>query len=161
MKQTELFAKKEIPKDELKGLKTEQTDTLLISISGEYCERIFLEQTKKYELRKRWPEGVNRVLVYCKKGTSKRLEAGKVIGEFTAGNVNRDKPVALWFMINNPIAVPSQETRFGIDREKYDEYYKGKSEAIAIQIKSPIRYAKPKTLEEIGVKNAPQSYLYL
>ena len=48
----------------------------------------------------------------------------------------------------------------GISKEAYDEYFKSQSWACAYEIGSVKKYKKPITLENIGVKSVPQSFVY-
>ena len=49
----------------------------------------------------------------------------------------------------------------GISKEFFDEYFKGKKIAYAYKLGKVKVYETPKTLLDYGVKNAPQSFIYL
>ena len=48
-----------------------------------------------------------------------------------------------------------------INKIFFDEYYKNKTEAVAYKLKNVIKFDSPKTLNDYGVHNAPQSYQYI
>ena len=67
------------------------TKTICISIHPIYCHLIFILLTKLYELRKKWPEGVEKVYVYAsKKKGAEGIASGFVIGCFEVGEVISD-----------------------------------------------------------------------
>ena len=51
--------------------------------------------------------------------------------------------------------------RARIPKNLFDEYAKGADRLYAYRLENPIRYGKPKTLSDIGLKRAPQSWCYL
>ena len=133
------------------------TKTICISIHPIYCHLIFILLTKLYELRKKWPEGVEKVYVYAsKKKGAEGIKNGFVIGCFEVGGVYNDEPNLLWIYLNNQIT-PFEQRPFGIDKHSYYEY----SPSFAVQIKNPILFQKPKTLADIGLKSAHQGYVFV
>ena len=52
-------------------------------------------------------------------------------------------------------------TESRIPKNLFDEYAKGADRLYAYRLENPIRYGKPKTLSDIGLKRAPQSWCYL
>ncbi|MEO2293093.1 hypothetical protein ABG885_07465, partial [Bifidobacterium longum] len=48
-----------------------------------------------------------------------------------------------------------------LTEKEFDEYAKGADMLYAYRLENPIRYGKPKTLSDIGLKRAPQSWCYL
>jgi len=121
---------------------------VLFSIKPEYAEKI-LNGTKRFEYRKAIPrdESVRTIVIYA------TMPVGKVIGEFEVGDVFREKPKDLW-----------RRTKYasGITREFFDSYFDGHEQATAIAVRSPKRYATPKTLKDVsGSVTPPQSFRYL
>lgn len=120
--------------------------TILLSIKPEYVERIF-NGSKKYEFRKRLPqEKIEKLVVYSTDPVQRVVGEVEVLGTLTM------KPTSLW---------EATKSVAGISRMKYREYFKGCAAASAFQLGQTQRYEMPKTLKEIGVKNAPQSFVYL
>lgn len=120
--------------------------TILLSIKPEYVERIF-NGSKKYEFRKYLPqEKVEKIVVYSTDPVQ------RVVGEIDILGTLTMKPTPLW---------ESTKGAAGISRAKYRAYFKGCTVAYAFQLGQTRLYKTPKTLEEIGIKSAPQSFIYL
>ena len=120
--------------------------TILLSIKPEYVERIF-SGSKKYEFRKRLPqEKVDKLIVYSTDPVQRVVGEVEVLGSLTM------KPTPLW---------ESTKKFACISRAKYRSYFKGCAAASAFQLGQTQLYESPKTLEEIGLKSAPQSFVYL
>lgn len=49
----------------------------------------------------------------------------------------------------------------GITHEYFLEYYKNREKAIAYRLGKVKKYKTPKSLNEFGIKSAPQSFIYL
>ena len=49
----------------------------------------------------------------------------------------------------------------GVDKKFFFEYFKEKTIGVAYQLKNIVEYDEIRSLEEFGVKCAPQSYVYL
>lgn len=121
---------------------------VLLSIKPEYAEKI-LNGTKRFEYRKAIPrnQSVRTVVIYA------TMPVGKVVGEFEVGGVLRDKPSVLW---------SRTKEASGITRAFFDSYFSGRTEASAIAVNKPKRYAKPLDLEDVsGSVTPPQSFQYL
>lgn len=120
--------------------------TILLSIKPEYVERIF-NGSKKFEFRKHLPQKkVDRIIVYSTDPVQ------RVVGEVDVLGTLEMKPSPLW---------ETTKTAAGISRAKYRMYFNGCIIAHAFQLGQTQKYDVPKTLEEIGVKSAPQSFVYL
>lgn len=120
--------------------------TILLSIKPEYVERIF-NGSKKFEFRKHLPqEKVDRIVVYSTDPVQRVVGEVEVLGTLTM------KPSPLW---------DSTKTAAGISRAKYRLYFKGCSAAHAFLLGQTQIYDVPKTLKEMGIKSAPQSFVYL
>lgn len=120
--------------------------TILLSIKPEYVERIF-NGSKKYEFRKHLPQdSVNKIVVYSTDPVQRIVGEVEVLGKLAM------KPSPLW---------EATKHAAGISRAKYRVYFKGCTTAYAFQLGQTRLYEAPKKLEEIGVKSAPQSFIYL
>lgn len=120
--------------------------TILLSIKPEYSKRIF-EGTKKYEFRKHLAKkGVKKIIVYSS------FPDKKVIGEVMVTGTISMKPSPLWELTKKEA---------GISRSKYREYFHGCKEAHAYKLGKTILYDPPRKLEDYGIKQAPQSFVYL
>ena len=119
---------------------------ILISINPVHVENI-LNGSKRYEYRKVSPRsGVDRMIIYS---TSPVM---KVVAETEIPKVLKGTPEEIWTITKD---------RSGISREFFDRYYQGKKEAIALEIGKVAVYDVPKTLDEFGIKNPPQSFVYV
>ena len=49
----------------------------------------------------------------------------------------------------------------GINKQFFDKYFKGKDVAHAYRIGKVRVFEEPKTLEEFGIRYAPQSFIYI
>lgn len=120
--------------------------TLLLSIKPEHVARI-LDRSKKYEFRKtvcRKP--VDRIVVYCTSPVK------KVVAEARVSDIIVDKPERVWNLTCNAS---------GITKDFFDSYFRDADLAVAYHLDNIEEYASPKQLSDIGIKNAPQSFLYL
>ena len=53
------------------------------------------------------------------------------------------------------------KTAAGITKKFYFSYYAGKDKAMAFKLKDVVIYEKPKALSDYGIRQAPQSFVYL
>ncbi len=120
---------------------------VLLSIKPEYVEKIF-SGIKKYEYRRSIFKNkeIDTIVIYSSSPVK------RIVGEFKIKNIIKDLPEKLWEL--------SPENT-GIDKIKFKEYFFMKEEGYAIEIGRIKKYKTPKLLEEVGVKKAPQSFLYL
>lgn len=119
---------------------------MLLSINPEYVDRILSGQ-KIYEYRKfRCREDVNKIVIYA---TSPRKE---VVAEADVVGIVEDSPQIVWELTHE---------YSGITYRFFKQYYKGKNKAVAYKLDNIVVYDKPRSLAEIGVSHAPQSYRYL
>ena len=121
---------------------------VLLSIKPEYAEKIFSGQ-KKFEFRKTEFKNrlVHTVVVYA------TMPIGRIIGEFKIKDIHKDLPKEIW-----------RKTRkhSGIDEMFFNEYFRGKDFAIAIEVDAPRLYDRPIN-PKVEYENftAPQSFMYL
>ncbi|EGQ8705414.1 ASCH domain-containing protein [Vibrio parahaemolyticus] len=121
---------------------------VLLSIKPEFVERIFAGE-KKFEYRKAIfrRSDVEKVIIYS------TLPEGKVVGEFSIDKILTDTPQVIWKKTQN---------KSGINKEFFDEYFSGRSEAHAIKIGNVKKYNNPFKLDDMKEKvSAPQSFKYL
>ncbi|EGQ9919642.1 ASCH domain-containing protein [Vibrio parahaemolyticus] len=121
---------------------------VLLSIKPEFVERIFAGE-KKFEYRKAIfrRSGVEKVIIYS------TLPEGKVVGEFSIDKILTDTPQKIW---------SQTQTKSGINKEFFDDYFDGRTEAHAIKIGNVRKYINPFKLADMKEKvSAPQSFKYL
>ncbi|MCD9506562.1 ASCH domain-containing protein [Photobacterium phosphoreum] len=120
----------------------------LLSIKPEFVKKI-ISGEKLFEYRKvifKRPE-VKSVVIYS------TMPEGKIIGEFTIGDIIAKCPEELWKETKNAA---------GINKKFFDEYFSDRDIAYAIQIKDFKMYETPINPyeKERGFK-APQSFKYI
>ena len=119
---------------------------VLLSIKPEYVQRI-LAGEKKFEFRKRLAnKSVDTIVIYA---TSPVM---KIVGEVKVKGVLEKAPSVLW---------EQTKKNAGITRKKYREYFFGCKRAFAYELEEVVKYAKEFNLEEIGINQAPQSFVYI
>ena len=119
---------------------------ILLSINPEHVENI-LNGTKLFEFRKiRCKAAVDKIVIYA---TSPVM---RVVAEVEVENVIEGNLEEVW----------KRTKKFsGIKRSFYDEYYNGKKKAVAYKLRNVKKYKKQKLLSDYGLRNAPQSFVYL
>ncbi len=119
---------------------------ILISINPEHVINIF-NGSKKYEYRKiRCREDVDKIIIYC------TYPVKKIVGEANIEEILEDSPQEIWKRTRN---------ESGIDLEFFNKYYDGRTKAVAYKLDNIKKYDKPLDLSCIGVKTAPQSFIYV
>lgn len=119
---------------------------ILISINPEYVEKI-LNGTKKYEYRRMIAKKeVKSLIIYS------TCPVKKIVGEVKVVKTIEMAPSSLW--------EKTKETA-GISRKKYREYFNGRKKAYAYVLGSVTKFEVGKSLTDIGIEKAPQSFLYL
>lgn len=120
--------------------------SVLMSIKPEFVQRI-LSGKKKYEFRKKvCRRQVEKIYIYS------TVPVQMVVGEAEVEFVLVEPPEDLW---------EKTKEDAGIDKAFFDRYYENKEEAVAYKLVNVLKYNKPRTLGELGVKTAPQSFLYI
>ena len=120
--------------------------SILISINSQHVENIF-NGTKRYEYRKiKGKREINKMLIYS------TYPIKKVVGEAQIEKVLEGSPEEIW---------EKTKQYSGVKEIFYNEYFKGKTKAIAYKLKNVKRYDTPKELSMYGVKSAPQSFVYV
>jgi predicted transcriptional regulator len=121
--------------------------SVLLSIKPQFADGIF-GGSKRYEFRKvlfKDPR-VKRVLVYATSPVS------QVIGEFEIETVLTLEPSLLW---------EYTQSYSGISKAFFDSYFMGCQRGHAIKVGRTHRYVTPLTLEQLNVRQAPQSFVYI
>ncbi|WP_322804465.1 ASCH domain-containing protein [Vibrio alfacsensis] len=120
----------------------------LLSIKPEFVEKI-LSKEKRFEYRKaifKRPE-VTTVVIYS------TMPEGKIIGEFTIGEILAKAPDELW---------NETQQASGIDKKFFDAYFDGREVAYAIEIIDLVTYDKPIDPYKVEPNfKAPQSFKYI
>lgn len=119
---------------------------ILLSINPQHVENI-VHGTKCYEYRKRiCKRKVDKIVIYS------TCPVKRVIGEVEVLETLEMDKEQLW-------KVTKKES--GITKKFYDDYFKEKKKAIAYRLGEVLKYETPQLLSDIGVKVAPQSFMYL
>lgn len=119
---------------------------MLLSINPQYVQSI-INGSKLYEYRKfRCRDDVDKIIIYA------TAPQKQVVGEAEIDEILEDDPSTVW---------DRTKDYSGISSSFYQEYYKGKEKAVAYHLKNLHIYDKPKTLADIGVSRAPQSFQYI
>ena len=119
---------------------------LLIAIKPCFANAI-LEGKKIYEFRRRLPkEDVDTVLLYASSPVRRVVGYAHVDGTLTM-----------------PLTVLWERTKdgAGITKEYFEKYFANKKSGSALILSSPVKLLHPLELEDIGVKKAPQSFMYV
>lgn len=119
---------------------------MLLSIKPKYVEAIF-QGKKQYEFRKtKCRKDINKIVFYASSPTK------SVVGEAEIDEILENTPKLIW---------EQTKKTAGISKKFFNEYYKGKDTAVAYKLKNITIYDEPRVLSEYGVKQAPQSYVYI
>lgn len=119
---------------------------ILISIKPEYVKKIF-DGSKKIEYRTRLAKyKVDKIIIYC------TAPIKKIVGEADVIRTISDKPEKIW---------SKTKKISGISKESFDTYFTKNKTANAYVLGDVKKYRKQKTLEDFGLKAAPQSFYYL
>lgn len=119
---------------------------ILMSINPVHVQNI-INGTKKYEYRtKVAKKDVESIIIYS------TFPDKKVVGEVLIKSIICKIPEELW-----------QLTRkySGISQDFFFSYFNGRKVAYAYELGEIEIFKEPKTLEDFGVKFAPQSYIYI
>ncbi|MGY3750760.1 ASCH domain-containing protein [Vagococcus acidifermentans] len=120
--------------------------TILLSIHPEFVDKI-MNGEKKFEFRKvKTKRKPDKIIIYSTSPVC------KVIGEAEVEDILVDKPENIW----------SETKKFsGINKDLYIEYFNNKDIAVAYKLKNVIEYPEPIDLQSLGIKSAPQSFVYI
>ena len=121
---------------------------VLLSIKPEYVDKI-LDGSKRFEYRKRLYKdpNVTSIVIYATK------PIGKVVGEFLIKETYSAHPDDLW---------DSTKDYSGISKMFFDQYFKDRNVAHAIEVKRVIKYQEPRSIESLIPSGVPpQSFTYI
>ena len=118
----------------------------LFSIRPQFAQAI-LRGEKKFEFRtKACKRKLTTMFIYATK------PIGMVIGEVSIETVISEEPEELWKLTHNAA---------GISKSEFDQYFREREKAYAYKLRNPIAYNQGILLEDLGIKQAPQSYCYM
>lgn len=122
-------------------------DSVILSIKPEYSSQI-INGTKLVEFRKSiFNTSIKKVLIYSSSPSR------KAIGLMIINGIDKDTPQNLW---------NAYKSVGGISKDKFFEYFEGKSEGYAIQIERVYRFKNELNLHFlINDFTAPQLFMYL
>lgn len=120
---------------------------IILSINPEFVNKIF-DGTKKFEYRKSIPKNhhITNVIIYA------TAPVKKVVGEFTIQQILKSTPLEIWDLTSE---------YSGIDRKRFFDYFSKKGTAYALDIENVVEYSRSLSLDELGLKSPPQSWMYL
>ena len=119
---------------------------IVISINPEYVKKI-ISGEKKYEYRRKAAkQNIEKIIIY------ETTPIKKIVAEAEISDVLKMTPEKLW-----------RETHkeSGITKKFFNRYFKGRDLAYAYKLGKITVYDSPVDLSELGIKNAPQSFIYL
>jgi predicted transcriptional regulator len=122
--------------------------SVLLSIKPRFANAI-LEGTKTFEFRRSIFRSatVSKIIIYASSPVS------RVIGEFMIDGILALEPKKLWEVTAKGA---------GVNREFFDDYFRGREIGYALKVRCPRRYAKHLTLgDHCGLLRPPQSFCYL
>lgn len=119
---------------------------LLMSINPKHVDNI-LSGVKQYEYRKtKCKEDIDTILIYS------TAPIMRIVAEVEITGIIEGSPQSVW---------KRTSTASGINKKFFDDYYAGKETAVAYKLGHITKYRNPLQLSDIGVKAAPQSYIYV
>lgn len=119
---------------------------ILISIKPEYVERI-IGGTKKFEFRtKAAKSDIKSLIIYSTFPTK------KIVAEVVIEDVLCYSPKELWNITKE---------QAGISKKDFFKYFSNREKAYAYKLGEVKVYKNAKTLNDFGIKYAPQSYMYV
>ena len=106
-----------------------------------------LNGEKKVEFRRRFPEGIDYIVIY----SSNPVKA--VVGFFRVGRILRHDPDSIWRKYRKV---------GGISRRDFGAYYSGTDEAVAIEVNELFVLPVPLALGDLNLPpRAPQNFRYV
>ena len=119
---------------------------MLLSINPQHVENI-LNGTKRFEFRKvKSRREVRFIVIYS------TAPVGHVVGEVEVIGTLDGSPSDVWEYTS---------AHSGISKQFFDEYFSGRQRAFAYELGEVSVYEQPKTLMELGISSAPQSFVYV
>ena len=119
---------------------------ILISVNPEHVDNI-ISGVKKYEYRRHVAKkDISSIIIY------ETTPIKRVVAEAEIEAIISYTPDELWELTKN---------ESGITREFFDKYFKGKDIAHAYRIGKVKVFKEKKSLQDYGVRYAPQSFVYI
>lgn len=120
---------------------------VILSIKPEFANKIF-NGTKKFEFRRTLFKNkeVKKIVVYASSPIS------KVIGEFEINRIFHEELESLWNQTSK---------HSGITEDYYMQYFNGKENGYAIEVKNPKKYKTELCIKQSYGLNPPQSFAYV
>lgn len=119
---------------------------ILLSVKPIFLEKIFSGE-KLFEFRRLLPHNdVCKIVFYA------TTPIQKIVGEAIVDRTLCEEKEELWLLTKH---------KAGIDKNFYDRYFRDKKIAYAYELRDIVKYEAPKTLNDLEVKVAPQSFIYL
>ena len=120
--------------------------SIIISINPKHVEHI-IKGTKKFEYRtKAAKTDVKKIIIY------ETTPIKKVVAEAEIEEVLMMNPESLW---------AETKDQSGITKAFFDSYFKNRKVAYAYRLGKVKVYEEPKSLQEFGLRYAPQSFVYV
>ena len=120
--------------------------TVLLAIKPEFVERIFSGE-KKFEFRRRIALcNVDKIVIYATRPIC------AVVGAVDVCGIVSGAPEFVWAQTKNAS---------GIDRGFFDSYFSGCDMAYAYKLVRVVRFDVPRSLSDVGVRAAPQGFVYI
>ena len=133
---------------------------IMLAIKPEYVEKIF-DGLKRYEYRKIIPNHpISQIVIY------ETAPVSKVVGKVDVDEIISQRPDTLYRETERWAGISKEkyDKYFGITDELREEYFQGNpcwGSAYAYSLNHPVIFSRPSSIEEYGLKGAPQSYVYL
>ena len=119
---------------------------IVLPIKPSYADKI-LSGEKKYEYRKRLcKDSIDKIYIYATSPVKRIIGEVKVLQK-----LNQEKKI-LW-------EISKEES--GVSREEFFKYFQKTEIGCAYYLGEVKTYNQPLTLESIGIKYTPQSYVYI
>lgn len=118
---------------------------IILSIHPCHIEKIYSGE-KLYEYRKNVPSDIQNIVVYATSPIK------KIVAVIEVDKVLTGTPESIWKQTCE---------HSGVTKEFFMSYFRGKEKANAIKIKRFIKLKESKPLSYIGIKYAPQSFVYI
>ena len=122
-----------------------KSHTIVLSIHPQHIENIF-SGVKLFEYRKIVPSDVNYLIIYA------TAPIKKIVAIVEVDKILFDSTETIW---------EQTQKCSGITKEFYLSYFQGRLHAYAIKFKAVHRLVSPIPLASIGIRHAPQSFIYI
>jgi predicted transcriptional regulator len=121
--------------------------TVLLPIKPKYVDKI-LSGEKKFEYRKKAPTlwSVDGIVIYA------TAPVKKIVAQVKVEYIWEDGFEYIW---------EGTKEYAGISKPEYDKYFENTDIAYAYALGEVVEFKRPLTLDECGIKSAPQSFVYL